>query len=79
MRLIDADALEASLRRDYREVYANAVKSVNPDDFFVTRCCAYQAATAESLLMDFLEYLKAQTTIARCPNCGAKMDGGAEK
>lgn len=70
---------ETAAQPGEREVYANAAKSVNPDDFYISRCFAYQAARAESLLMNFLKYLKAQTTIARCPNCGAKMDGGAEK
>lgn len=63
MRLIDADALESDLKRQYDEVFGKAKKTVNPDDFFIERQSAYIAYVVEAEQNSFFEYLKARPTI----------------
>ena len=63
MRLIDADALQANLKQQYENVFGKARKTVNPDDFFITREFAYRANVIELEQKAFFEYLKTIPTI----------------
>lgn len=74
MRLIDADALEVDLKRQYDEVFGKARKTVNPDDFFIERYSAYHANVVGAEQNGFFEYLKARPTVdavpvIRCKDC----------
>lgn len=70
-RLIDADALEADLRRQYDEVFGNARKTVNPDDFYIERVAAYKTNVVEAEQKGFFEYLKTRPTVnvVFCKDC----------
>lgn len=79
MRLIDADALEVDLKRQYDEVFGKARKTVNQDDFFIERYSAYYANVVEAEQNGFLEYLKARPTVdavpvVRCKDCAWRYD-----
>lgn len=71
-RLIDAEAPEADLKRQYNEVYGNARKTVNPDDFFIDRCEAYRASVVEAEQKGFFEYLKTRPTVHAVEVCYCK-------
>lgn len=73
-RLIDSDALEADLKRQYDQVFGTARRSVSPDDFYIDRCSAFYANVVEAELNGFFKYLKTRPTVdavpvVRCKDC----------
>lgn len=60
-RLIDADALEADLRRQCNEVFK--IDAVSPDDFWITRNQAYNERLWKTWCESFYDYLDTRATI----------------
>lgn len=81
MRIIDADALEGDLKRQYDEVFGKARKTVNPGDFFVERYSAYYANVVKAEQNGFIEYLETRPTVdavevVRCKDCKRRLEDG---
>ena len=74
MRLIDADMLCADLRMQWEQVFSKTKAKVRPEDFFIKRLSAFQAASISSDIDAFIDYLSSRPTIAavpvvRCKDC----------
>ncbi len=73
-RLIDADTLCADLRMQWERVFSKTKAKVRPEDFFIKRLSAFQAASISSDIDAFIDYLSSRPTIAavpvvRCKDC----------
>ena len=62
-RLIDANALEEDLKRQYDAVFGNARKKVKPEDYFIERHAAYFANVQKAERDGFFAYLKTRPTV----------------
>ena len=60
-RLIDADALEADLKRQCNEVFK--IDAVSPDDFWIERNKAYNERLWGTWCESFFDYLRTRPTI----------------
>lgn len=66
-RLIDADMLCADLRMQWDQVFSKTKAKVRPEDFFINRLSAFQAASISSDIDAFIDYLSVRPTIAAVP------------
>lgn len=66
-RLIDADALCADLRMQWEQVFSKTKAEVRPEDFFIERLSAFQAASISSDIEAFGDYLNGCPTVAAVP------------
>lgn len=74
MRLTDGDALCADLREQWEQVFSKTKTKVRPEDFFIERLSAFQAASIASDIETFVEYLGSRPTVdavivVRCKDC----------
>lgn len=67
MRLIDADALEKDLRRQFDMVFKEAGRKVKPEDYFIERQAVYFADVTKAEHDSFFDYLKTRPTIDAVP------------
>ena len=63
MRLIDADALEADLKKQFDMVFTEAGRKVKPEDYFIERHATWYANVVKAEQDSFFDYLKSRPTI----------------
>ena len=67
MALIDAGALCADLREQWEQVFSRTPTAVRPEDFFIKRLAAFQAASIASDIEAFVEYLGSRPAVDAVP------------
>lgn len=67
MKLIDADIIVNTMKKQMLEILTNAGKKVNPNDYYVKLNNAYMDTVMKSMNDSFIEFLKAQPAIEAEP------------